>query len=506
MATESSSFSGTSSGQESMNTGGSEGSVILITKHKLTGHNYHQWAKSVMMFISGKGKDDYLTGAASPPWKDDPSFRMWKTENNMVMSWLINTMDTEIGQNFLFYDTAYEIWMAAKETYSDNDNTAELFDIKGALHDLRQGEMSVTQYYNTLSRFWQQLDGFESLDWECPADASQYKKVNFGFWGNLVTWRSKKQSVVARSSAEAAFRAMAHGICEGMWLKKLLEELLFPPSASMKLMCDNKAVISIAKNPVHHDRTKHIEIDRHFIKEKIEQGVIEARAKLRHNSAAVQVPIGLEDDFQGLVDLVHLKAYYFLGSSGEKVVSEEIPSNIEALVAEKRRELIEVVSEVDDKLAEAFLSDEPISSTDLEEAIQRATISLRFIPVSWPVRSKTREDPTFHVGLDAESGPVDATVAKPRVNFRETVTQRAEFDYLYKKQSGGQDNTEGFVAAKPVILEPVMLVGLKAPTEFQGTGKGEFTMEYKEHSPVSSDVQMQLVNTIGFYITPQHGD
>ncbi|KAK3031449.1 hypothetical protein RJ639_035272 [Escallonia herrerae] len=177
MATESSSFSGTSSGQESMNTGGSEDSVILITKNKLTGHNYRQWAKSVMMFISRKGKDDYLTGAASPPRKDDLSFRMWKTENNMVMSWLINTMDNEIGQNFLFYDTAYEVWTVTKETYFDNDYRVELFDIKGALHDLRQGEMSVTQYYNTLSCFWQQLDGFESLDWECPADASRYKKI-----------------------------------------------------------------------------------------------------------------------------------------------------------------------------------------------------------------------------------------------------------------------------------------------------------------------------------------
>ena len=69
------------------------------------------------------------------------------------MSWIINAMDIEIGQNFLFYDTAHEIWMATKETYSDSDNTADLFDIKGALHDLRQGEMNVTHYYNTLSRF-----------------------------------------------------------------------------------------------------------------------------------------------------------------------------------------------------------------------------------------------------------------------------------------------------------------------------------------------------------------
>nr|ACN27260.1 unknown [Zea mays] len=260
-----------------------------------------------------------------------------------------------------------------------------------------------------------------------------------------------------------------------------------------------------------------------------------------------------------------------------------------------------------------------------------------------------KEDPTFRVGLDAESGQtiisgmgelhldiyverikreykVDAKVGKPRVNFRETITQRAEFDYLHKKQSGGQgqygrvcgyieplpsgsdgkfefDNmiigqaipsnfipaiekgfkeacnsgslighpvenlrivlTDGashqvdsselafklaaiyafrqcYTSAKPVILEPVMKVELKFPTEFQGTvtgdmnkrkgiivgneqegddtivvchvplnnmfgyatairsatqGKGEFTMEYLEHNVVSQDVQMQLVTS-----------
>lgn len=92
--------------------------------------------------------------------------------------------------------------------------------------------------------------------------------------GNLVTWKSKKQSVVARSSAEAEFRAMAQGICELLWLKIILEDLRIKWDAPMRLYCDNKSAISIAHNPVQHDRTKHIEVDRHFIKEKLDSGLI----------------------------------------------------------------------------------------------------------------------------------------------------------------------------------------------------------------------------------------
>lgn len=93
--------------------------------------------------------------------------------------------------------------------------------------------------------------------------------------GNLVTWRSKKQPVVARSSAEAEYRALVHGICEGMWLRRLLHELRLENNSPVEVRCDNQTTISISKNPVHHDRTKHIEIDRHFISEKIETGTID---------------------------------------------------------------------------------------------------------------------------------------------------------------------------------------------------------------------------------------
>ena len=67
---------------------------------------------------------------------------------------------------------------------------------------------------------------------------------------------------------------MANGICELLWLQKVLEELKKPMNLPMKQYCDNKAAISIAQNPVQYDRTKHVEINRHFIKEKLETRII----------------------------------------------------------------------------------------------------------------------------------------------------------------------------------------------------------------------------------------
>lgn len=65
-----------------------------------------------------------------------------------------------------------------------------------------------------------------------------------------------------------------HGICEVLWIKRILDELKIESQFPIKTYCDNKAAISIAHNPVLHDRTKHVEVDKHFIKEKIEGGQI----------------------------------------------------------------------------------------------------------------------------------------------------------------------------------------------------------------------------------------
>ena len=118
------------------------------------------------------------------------------------------------------------------------------------------------------------VEAFTDADWAGPGDRKSTSGYCTYVWGNLVTWRSKKQSVVSRSSAEAEFKSMANGICELLWIKRVLEDLKKEANLPLKLFCDNKAAISISQNPVQHDRTKHIEIDRHFIKEKLDNGII----------------------------------------------------------------------------------------------------------------------------------------------------------------------------------------------------------------------------------------
>ncbi|KAH9726802.1 hypothetical protein KPL70_008430 [Citrus sinensis] len=120
------------------------------------------------------------------------------------------------------------------------------------------------------------IEGYTDSDWAGDQTTRRSTSGYFTFVeGNLVTWRSKKQKVVARSSAEAEFRGMAQGVCEMLWIKNILKDLGIDYAKPMNLKCDSKAAIEIAQNPVQHDRTKHVEVDRHFIKEKLDEKTIQ---------------------------------------------------------------------------------------------------------------------------------------------------------------------------------------------------------------------------------------
>lgn len=80
--------------------------------------------------------------------------------------------------------------------------------------------------------------------------------------------------MIVRSSAKAKFHFMANEICGLLWFMKLLDELGFLVKGPINIFCDNKVAISISQYPVKHDRTKHVEIDQHFIKDHIKSGCI----------------------------------------------------------------------------------------------------------------------------------------------------------------------------------------------------------------------------------------
>ncbi|XP_019160871.1 PREDICTED: uncharacterized protein LOC109157417 [Ipomoea nil] len=90
---------------------------------------------------------------------------------------------------------------------------------------------------------------------------------------NPLSWRTKKQRTVSRSSAEAEYRVMTNAASEINWLQLLLSELDIPVHPP-QLQCDNQASIHIDNNPVFHERTKHVEIDCHFVREKINDGTL----------------------------------------------------------------------------------------------------------------------------------------------------------------------------------------------------------------------------------------
>ena len=112
------------------------------------------------------------------------------------------------------------------------------------------------------------------------------------------------------------------------------------------------------------------------------KAVDQINSKLKIPAAAVQVPIGAEDEFEGVVDLVNMKTLYNVGPSGEEIkVVDEIPDKVKGLAEERRKMLIETLADVDDEVAEIFLAEETPTPDQIRAAIRRATISLKFTPV-----------------------------------------------------------------------------------------------------------------------------
>ncbi|KAK0547299.1 Elongation factor G, mitochondrial [Tilletia horrida] len=175
--------------------------------------------------------------------------------------------------------------------------------------------------------------------------------------------------------------------------------------------------------------------------------ISQIRSKLRMPAAAVQVPIGAEDDYSGVVDLVRWKALYNDGNKGD-----EIPADVLELAKEKRAELIEQVAEVDDDLAEIFLEERDPTAEELSSAIRRVTIACKFSPVFMGTAIKNKGVQALLDGVCAYL-PAPSEVPITAMDTSPAAMKAAVEAANQKLIESGVDPTEpGFV--KPAVPPP----------------------------------------------------
>ena len=117
--------------------------------------------------------------------------------------------------------------------------------------------------------------GFCDTDW--AGDANDRRSTTgyaFILGDGVVSWSSKRQPTVALSTTEAEYMAASHCTREAIWLRQLMADVRCKQVGGTLVMCDNQGAIALAKNPVHHARTKHIDVQHHFVREKVERGLI----------------------------------------------------------------------------------------------------------------------------------------------------------------------------------------------------------------------------------------
>nr|GEU71676.1 ribonuclease H-like domain-containing protein [Tanacetum cinerariifolium] len=147
------------------------------------------------------------------------------------------------------------------------------------------------------------LVGYTDGDWAgCPSTRRSTSGYYVFLGDNLLSWSSKRQHTISRSSAEAEYHGVANVVAKTAWLRNLLHELHSPLSTSTLVYCDNVSAVYLSANPVQHQRTKHIEIDIHFVRDMVQTGHIRVlHVPSRYQYADIftkGLPTALFEDFR----------------------------------------------------------------------------------------------------------------------------------------------------------------------------------------------------------------
>ncbi|GJU49906.1 pre-mRNA-splicing factor ATP-dependent RNA helicase DEAH10, partial [Tanacetum coccineum] len=185
------------------------------------------------------------------PSVDNVDEQMWIRCDYMVTCWILNSMVAELSDAFLYAQSACELWKEIAERYGQSNGPL--------MYQLEREHNQITQ----------------DADWAgCPTTRRSTSGYCVFLGNNLLSWSSKRQPTLSRSSAEAEYRGVANAVAETCWLRNLLRKLHTPLTSATLVYCDNVCVVYLSCNPVQHQRTKHIKIDIHFVRDLVAAGQV----------------------------------------------------------------------------------------------------------------------------------------------------------------------------------------------------------------------------------------
>jgi hypothetical protein len=183
----------------------------------------------------------------------------WIQMDSVILNWISNSISADLHQVVREHGcTARHLWLTIENQFLGSREQRTLH-LDVVFRTFVQGLL-----LRRSSSF--DLVVYTYADWAgCPDTHRSTSGYAVFLRDNLVSWLTKRQTIVSRSSAEAEYRAVANGVAEATWLRQLLHELQTPPSRCTLVYCGNISAAYLSTNPVQHQRTKHVEIDFHFI-------------------------------------------------------------------------------------------------------------------------------------------------------------------------------------------------------------------------------------------------
>ncbi|XP_055825231.1 uncharacterized protein LOC129893840 [Solanum dulcamara] len=141
------------------------------------GTGFAAWRRSIIISLSAKNKMSFIDGSAEIPSADTPEFKFWTRCNNMVISWLLNSLSKEIAGSVIYSKSAKNLWTDLHDRFGQS-NGAQLYHLQKGLTDLMQGTTDVAGYFTRIKRIWDELDALSSGEiCSCNCTCGVKKKV-----------------------------------------------------------------------------------------------------------------------------------------------------------------------------------------------------------------------------------------------------------------------------------------------------------------------------------------